>query len=172
MACEGVKTMKRNQGFTIIELSIVIAIVAIIAAVAIPSFLKQRSDAQLRGVVRNFIGDFNLAKGRAVRDNSFVVILVEEHGYSIFADNGLSPGDWVRNADEPLITSRALPGDVRIQIPTSLDPPRNRTRLNSRGLPDPATLAGPGGTGEIVISNSKGEQKKITINGLGFAEES
>lgn len=164
--------MKRDQGLTIIELSIVIAILAIMAAIAIPSFFGQRSGAQLRGVARNFVGDFKLAKSRAIRDNCFVVISIEEQGYSVFVDNGVSSGDWIRNADEPLIRSRIMPSGIRIAMPTSLDPPRNRTRFNSRGLPDPSTLAGPGGTGEIVISNLKGEQKRITINRLGFAEES
>ena len=38
----GEKTMKKNKGFTLIELFIVIAIVGIVVAIAIPQFMKHK----------------------------------------------------------------------------------------------------------------------------------
>ena len=45
------KTMKK--GFTLVEIMIVVAIIAILAAVAIPNFLKYRADARSQACVSN-----------------------------------------------------------------------------------------------------------------------
>ena len=44
---------KRNQGFTLVEIMIVVAIIAILAAVAIPNFVKYRQNSQAAACVSN-----------------------------------------------------------------------------------------------------------------------
>ena len=44
---------KRNQGFTLVEIMIVVAIIAILAAVAIPNFIKYRKSSQATACVSN-----------------------------------------------------------------------------------------------------------------------
>ena len=43
----------RRRGFTLIEIVIVIAIIGIVAGIAIPNFMRARSEAQLSGCVQN-----------------------------------------------------------------------------------------------------------------------
>jgi len=44
---------KRNQGFTLVEIMIVVAIIAILAAVAIPNFVRYRKTAQMNACISN-----------------------------------------------------------------------------------------------------------------------
>lgn len=157
--------MKTQKGFTIYELLTVIAIIAIMASIAIPNMISWRNDAKLRSASTIIRGDLQLAKLRALRENTIVVMIFTASGYSIFIDNGA--GNWNLDADEVVVRNRQLPAGVTIALPTTFDSPNNRTRFNGRGLPDPLTLTGSGLTGSVTIKDSRGIQKQITINRLG-----
>jgi Tfp pilus assembly protein FimT len=154
------------------ELMVVVAILAILAAIALPSFISRNSQARHRGAANNLKGDLQMAKSRAMRENAIVVIEFTADGYNIFLDNGVNAGDWNRDADEVLLRSIQLPAGTNIVLPTTFDPPNNRTRFNGRGFPDSATLSGAGMTGTVTIRNSNGSQRQITINRLGRIDDS
>lgn len=44
---------KRDKGFTLVEIMIVVAIIALLAAVAIPNFIKSRHEARLSSCISN-----------------------------------------------------------------------------------------------------------------------
>ena len=58
----------RQKGFTLIELMIVVAVVAILAAIAIPSYLDQSRKGRRADAVRA-VGDFQLALERYRAEN-------------------------------------------------------------------------------------------------------
>ena len=45
--------MNRCKGFTLVEIMVVVAIIGLLAAIAIPSFMKSRDTAQLNAIINN-----------------------------------------------------------------------------------------------------------------------
>jgi prepilin-type N-terminal cleavage/methylation domain-containing protein len=45
--------MNRRSGFTLVEIMIVVAIIGLLAAIAIPSFMKARAQSQKNGCINN-----------------------------------------------------------------------------------------------------------------------
>ena len=80
------------------ELMVVVAIIAITAAFAIPNMIGQRADAKLQGAVNNLKGDLNVVRTMAVRENASVVVVFSENGYQVFVDNGTT--EWSFDAGE------------------------------------------------------------------------
>ena len=47
------KTQRNNKGFTLVEIMIVVAIIGLLAAIAIPNFVKARTTAQTNACIAN-----------------------------------------------------------------------------------------------------------------------
>ncbi|RPJ14138.1 MAG: prepilin-type N-terminal cleavage/methylation domain-containing protein, partial [Deltaproteobacteria bacterium] len=73
--------MRGQGGFTIAELMVVIAIVAIMATLALPNFIGPAAESRLRGAGDNLRGDLQLARARAVRDAVPVALAFTAEGY-------------------------------------------------------------------------------------------
>jgi prepilin-type N-terminal cleavage/methylation domain-containing protein len=152
-----------NKGFTILEMVVAIAIAAILAGFALPSFVSWQNSSRLRGAAVNLVGDLEMAKIRAIRENSQVVAQFSSEGYTIFVDNGAgggTAGDWVRNGAEPLVQDRQLPGGVTVDL-ASLTLTDDRLRFNGKGQP-PDVAAG-----ETIPLQNKVGRKSVTLNRLG-----
>lgn len=152
--------MKKNSGFTLLELIVTIAILTIAASVAIPNMIKWRSGTNLRGSANNLRADLNMAKMMAVRENALVVVNFFGNRYEIFVDNGagLNTGNWTWDGDERRIRNRNLRPGVSIDL-ASTTFLNSRTRFNERGLPDQL--------GTVVLVSSSGEQNQIDLNRMG-----
>ena len=128
--------MRRNSGFTLYEMMVVIAIIGVLAAITMPSFLSWLTAHRLRGASINLIADMEMAKIRAIRENTFVAVQFGTNQYRIFVDNGSGggvAGDWIQNGTERLVIDRPLPAGV--SIPPELTLANQRVRFTSRGLP-------------------------------------
>jgi len=144
------KVMHKNSGFTIMELMTTIAIIAILAAIAVPNMISWRSGTKLQGAVENLRGDLQLAKMKAVQENGSVTV-----DFSVSADN-----DEYQISGSGLTTkTRQLPSGVRID-PGGTDFNGNDfVTFNNRGFPENA--------GSVVIVSSGGEGQTINLNRLG-----
>ena len=156
--------MRRDSGFTAFEVAVTLAIIAILATVSMPGFLKWLQGHRLRGAAINLVADLEMAKVRAIREGSFVSIQLAADSYSVFIDNGAgggTVGDMIRNGSEPLIQFRQLPPGVQVVL-GEVNVANSRMRFDSRGLaPDLMAVEA-----SIPLANSTG-RKDVRVNRLG-----
>lgn len=93
--------LKKVQGFTLIELMVVVAIAGIVVAIGIPNFSTTISNSRLTTNINDFVAALNFARSEAVKRNQNVVVGKTgnnwEDGWQVFVDvdnsNAFSPGD-------------------------------------------------------------------------------
>jgi type IV fimbrial biogenesis protein FimT len=150
--------VRRMEGFSLVELMMVICVLALISAIATPSLLNWRNNAKLRGAASNLKGDMELARLKAIQVNDTVVVHFTENGYKVFKDDsGLTSGEY--DAGEALYGDRTLPGGVKINL--------DKTGFGASG--DSARFKGRGtaASGSAVLVNVKETEKKVTVSSLG-----
>ncbi|MEA1935901.1 MAG: prepilin-type N-terminal cleavage/methylation domain-containing protein, partial [Thermodesulfobacteriota bacterium] len=58
-----------EKGFTLVELMITVALIAIMALIAVPAFQRHAINANLKSATRDIASDFLLLKERAISEN-------------------------------------------------------------------------------------------------------
>jgi type IV fimbrial biogenesis protein FimT len=152
------KVMHKNSGFSIMELMTTIAIIAILAAIAIPNMISWRSGTKLQGVVENLRGDLQWAKLKAVQENEFVTVLFLAGGnsYEVFMDNA---NTGVRDAGERRYKLRDLPVGVSIDLGGTDFNGNDFVTFNNRGFPENA--------GIVTVDSNSGAGRNINLNRVG-----
>lgn len=74
------------NGFTLVELMVTIAVVAILAAIALPSFSTSIRNTRLASATNEFIAAVNLARSEAVRSNRTGQVCASPDGASCGTD--------------------------------------------------------------------------------------
>ena len=82
---------KRHGGFTLIELMVTVALVAILAMLAAPSFNEAILSNRLTSFANNFVASATLARGEAVKRNSVVTMCIVTDALSNICTTA---GDW------------------------------------------------------------------------------
>lgn len=164
--------MQKESGFTIVEVIIVIALLSVMAAVAIPNYLTMLPDMRLKSASRSVKTDLMLAKQRAIRENASVAVSFEpvQNRYRIFLDNGAgggNPNDCILNGTEVTIKTEPMPEDVTMDVASFGAGAEQCVRIDSRGIPQIASAWV--GDGQVRLSNTKNLIRRIRLSMAGSA---
>lgn len=153
--------MRKNSGFTIMELAIVIALIGILAAIAVPAFVNWLPNFRLTNAVNHLHAVVQDARLQAVKENGRVAVLLDPDGdgqldgnYSVFIDEN---SNFNLDGGEILLAQGEVRTGVRVTGATF-----DQFGFNSRGL-----LVVNRNT--ITLSNSAGRTKSVTIEVTGNA---
>lgn len=77
-----------NRGFTLVEMMIVVAVLAILAAIAAPNLKTYMAQRRVNGAARLVMTDLMEARMKAVsQNNRFKVFFLDDHRYQILDDD-------------------------------------------------------------------------------------
>lgn len=72
---------KTASGFTLLELLITIAVVAVLAAIAVPSFQNMIATQRMRSAANDLVSTLNFARSEAVKRNTTVTVTPAAGGW-------------------------------------------------------------------------------------------
>jgi type IV fimbrial biogenesis protein FimT len=141
-------------GFTLLELMIILAVIGILSAIAIPSFLSMLPGMRLNGAARMVAGDLMAARMKAVKLNQRTKVFFDnDHQYRICND---ANSDTTVDSGEGDVQTRTIQTDYP------------GVALSKEGYADPVFQ--PRGTASIIfvtLTNSEGAQKQVKVHLTG-----
>ena len=170
------KNLRRNEGFTLMELIIAMGIIVIAAAITLPNIQGWRASAKLNGAARDLATNFQVAKMEATKRNGVCAVT-----FNITVDDRLTDvivyvdvaKDLVYDAGDTEILRRPFDSIYRtisLDTVTLADNASNQPSIafNSRGLPiDDTGSVITAGADSVIIINDLGGTKTITVSPAG-----
>ncbi|MCD6187011.1 MAG: GspH/FimT family pseudopilin [Desulfuromusa sp.] len=134
--------MKVSKGFTLVEVIVVMVVIGIMAAIAIPGYLNWLPNYRLKGAASDLFSHMQKAKLEAVRRNTdigitFTTVTPPATGgsYLAFVDDGSGPGgikgNAVQDGSEATFFRVAMPVSCSLENANFL----GALGYNAKGLP-------------------------------------
>ncbi len=147
--------MKMNNGFTLTELMVTLAIIAIVATVSGPSFSDMIKNNRLTTQANEFISDLNVTRSEAVKRGTSVIMCRStdsatcdtdgtrakqwEHGWLVYADmngNGSLDSTEILRVHNKLTGNNSLRSNGLIQHQITYQPTGRVSQAGSLALCD------------------------------------
>jgi type IV fimbrial biogenesis protein FimT len=120
--------MRKNAGFTLAELMVVLAIIAIVSAIALPNMLTWRQKHRVGSAARDILSAIEIARSEAVRDDEVVTVTLNFGNDSFTVID--QDGNTIRNV------RLASDMDLRNGDIDAANGLGAQVRFTGRGLPD------------------------------------
>lgn len=148
----GHRESRAQRGFTLVELMITIAIVAILAMLAVPSFTEMVLGSKLSSLANNFVASAQLARSEAIKRNAPVNLCASSNGSTC---TGAWKDGWVVLAGGTVIYTQS-------PLPAGFDLSGNVTSITFQPTGVGATCA------KLTLKKSTSSQERVvTISATG-----
>ncbi len=147
----------RSQGFTFLEVLVVMMMLGILFAIAIPSFLTWAPKANLKAAVRDLKSNISLCKMKAITQNRDCVIEFFNGRYMIGEEEFLLPVQSGVTFGKPAGVDAigAQPGEIGVAFTD------NKVTFKSTGRPTPL--------GTVYLQNKEGRAYAVSLSIAGYA---
>lgn len=151
----------RTSGFTLIELMLGIVVLAILLALAVPSFTSQFQKQRLKGAAERLVSELQFARSEAVGANQDILVNVQGGadwciGVSSEAacDCNAVPGSCLIEGNQRVVTGTEFKDVSMGAVNTTV------TFDSVRGLPD-------GAAPDFLFDGENGKRIQVAVNQLG-----
>jgi len=168
------------RGFTLIEAILVVAIIGLMVAVALPNFQRARVRAEMYSQIKLVRQGVAIARITAIRRGRQVVVATSGSGDSVHLVAGID-----ENANEDLASEEIFgdwPFGARMTVKDDTSNQLRRVKLNgaetggvvirSDGIVWASALSDGTGSGSLLLTDPSGNEIKVTIHsGTGTVQE-
>lgn len=110
---------RTSRGFTVIELMVTLAIVAILLLVATPSMISYKRNSELTSATNTLFAAINTARGEAMKRGMYAMVVPTGNGtdwstgWVVFIDNDRSK-TFNSSTDQIILTQGAMPNYITV----------------------------------------------------------
>jgi type IV fimbrial biogenesis protein FimT len=141
-----------SRGVTLIEMMIVLIILAVLLAIAAPTFTQAGLTTRLKSYSNSLVSSVHLARGEAIKRNANTTLCVSNSNGTACATGGWEQG-WIVQADDGTILQYQQALDAAFKLTGSVD---SITFASSGLASTPATF-------KVCRSNPVGEQERSVV---------